>query len=201
MVSTSRGRLFSSPVLSIVVLPFLILLASFTGPVSAAGSAVLGVDVGTEYFKATLVKPGIPLEIVLSKDSKRKESAAIAFKPTRDSSAPFPERFYGGNALALAARFPDDVYINLKTLLGVPFEDGNNEAVKGYWSRYPALNLEAAPGDRGSVALRSHRLGEEQKKTAFLVEEILAMQLKEVKSNADALAGKGSDVRDVVITS
>ncbi|EPS25479.1 hypothetical protein PDE_00412 [Penicillium oxalicum 114-2] len=200
MVSTSRGRLFSSPVLSIVVLPFLILLASFTSPVSAAGSAVLGVDVGTEYFKATLVKPGIPLEIVLSKDSKRKESAAIAFKPTRDSSAPFPERFYGGNALALAARFPDDVYINLKTLLGVSFEDGNNEAVKGYWSRYPALNLEAAPGDRGSVALRSHRLGEEQKKTAFLVEEILAMQLKEVKSNADALAGKGSDVRDVVIT-
>ncbi|KAF7712271.1 Uncharacterized protein PECH_003562 [Penicillium ucsense] len=200
MASTSRGRLFTSPILSIVVLPFLVLLALFSTPVSAAGSAVLGLDVGTEYFKATLVKPGIPLEIVLSKDSKRKESAAIAFKPTRDSKAPFPERFYGGNALALAARFPDDVYINLKTLLGVPFDEGNNEAVKEYWSRYPALKLEAAPGERGSVALRSNRLGEEQRKTAFLVEEILAMQLKEVKSNADALAGKGSDVRDVVIT-
>lgn len=200
MALPGRGRLLASPFLSLVILPFLIFLVSFTSPAAAAGSAVLGLDVGTEYFKATLVKPGIPLEIVLSKDSKRKESAAIAFKPTRESDAPFPERFYGGNALALAARFPDDVYINLKTLLGVPFNDGNDEAVKGYWSRYPALNLETAPDGRGSVALRSNRLGEAQKKDAFLVEEILAMQLKEVKSNADALAGKGSDVRDVVIT-
>lgn len=197
MALPGRGRLLTSPFLSLVILPFLIFLVSFASPAAASGSAVLGLDVGTEYFKATLVKPGIPLEIVLSKDSKRKESAAIAFKPTRESDAPFPERFYGGNALALAARFPDDVYINLKTLLGLPFDD---ETVKSYWSRYPALNLETAPDGRGSVALRSNRLGEAQKKDAFLVEEILAMQLKEVKSNADALAGKGSDVRDVVIT-
>lgn len=200
MALPGRGRLLTSPFLSLVILPFLVFLVSFTSPAAAAGSAVLGLDVGTEYFKAALVKPGIPLEIVLSKDSKRKESAAIAFKPTRESDAPFPERFYGGNALALAARFPDDVYINLKTLLGLPFNDGKDETVKGYWSRYPALNLEAAPDGRGSVALRSNRLGEAQRKDAFLVEEILAMQLKEVKSNADALAGKGSDVRDVVIT-
>ncbi|KAJ5458635.1 hypothetical protein N7475_010023 [Penicillium sp. IBT 31633x] len=200
MASLNRRQLSSSPMLSLVVLPFLIFLLSFAGPASAAGSAVLGIDVGTEYFKAALVKPGIPLEIVLTKDSKRKESAAIAFKPTRESDAPFPERFYGGDALALAARYPDDVYVNLKTLLGVPFEDGTNEVVKSYWSRFPALRLESAPDGRGSVALRSNRLGEEQRKDAFLVEEILAMQLKQIKENADALAGQGSDVRDVVIT-
>lgn len=200
MALPGRQRLPTSPILSLVILPFLIFLISFAGPASAAGSAVLGIDVGTEYFKAALVKPGIPLEIVLSKDSKRKESAAIAFKPTREKDAPFPERFYGGNALALAARYPDDVYINLKTLLGIPFNDGNDETVKGYWSRYPALKLETAPDGRGSVALRSNRLGEAERKDAFLVEEILAMQLKEVKANADELAGKGSDIRDVVIT-
>ncbi|KAJ5535728.1 hypothetical protein N7513_008914 [Penicillium frequentans] len=200
MALPGRQRLHTSPFLSFAILPILVFLISFAGSASAAGSAVLGVDVGTEYFKATLVKPGIPLEIVLSKDSKRKEAAAIAFKPTRDSSAAFPERFYGGNALALAARYPDDVYINLKTLLGVPFNDGNNDVIKNYWSRFPALNLESAPDGRGSAALRSNRLGEAEKKDAFLVEEILAMQLKQVKENADALAGKGSDVRDVVIT-
>ncbi|CAI7619513.1 unnamed protein product [Penicillium palitans] len=200
MAFLNRRQLSSSPMLSLVVLPFLILLLSFAGPASAAGSAVLGIDIGTEYFKAALVKPGIPLEIVLTKDSKRKESAAVAFKPTRESDAPFPERFYGGDALALAARYPDDIYINLKTLLGVPFNDGNEEAVKAYWSRFPALKLESAPDGRGSVALRSNRLGEAQKKEAFLVEEILAMQLKQIKANADTLAGKGSDVRDVVIT-
>lgn len=200
MALPGRQRSPSSPLLSLVVLPFLIFLLSFAGPASAAGSAVIGVDVGTEYLKAALVKPGIPLEIVLTKDSKRKESAAIAFKPTRDSNAPFPERFYGGNALALAARYPDDVYINLKTLLGIPFDDGNSDAVKGHWSRYPALKLESAPDGRGSVAMRSNRLGEAEKKDAFLVEEILAMQLKEVKANADTLAGAGSNIRDVVIT-
>ncbi|KAJ5161997.1 hypothetical protein N7492_007389 [Penicillium capsulatum] len=200
MASPSRQRLPSSPLFSLVILPFLVFLLSFAGPASAAGSAVIGVDVGTEYLKAALVKPGIPLEIVLTKDSKRKESAAIAFKPTRDSSAPFPERFYGGNALALAARYPDDVYINLKSLLGIPFDDGNSDAVKAYWSRYPALKLESATNGRDSVAMRSNRLGEEEKKDAFLVEEILAMQLKQVKANADSLAGAGSNIRDVVIT-
>ncbi|RLL99656.1 hypothetical protein CFD26_106575 [Aspergillus turcosus] len=189
-----------SPVFSFLVLPFLLFLLSFPAPTSAAGSAVLGVDVGTEYIKAALVKPGIPLEIVLTKDSKRKESAAVAFKPTRESNAPFPERFYGGDALALAARYPDDVYANLKTLLGVAFENGDSEMVETYHSRYPALRLEAAPGDRGTVGLRSNRLGEAERKDAFLVEELLAMQLKQIKGNADSLAGKGSDVRDVIIT-
>ncbi|OOF95452.1 hypothetical protein ASPCADRAFT_207939 [Aspergillus carbonarius ITEM 5010] len=193
------GSLTSSPVLSFLIVPFLVFFLSFPAPAAAAGSAVLGIDVGTEYLKATLVKPGIPLEIVLTKDSKRKESAAVAFKPTREADALFPERFYGGDALALAARYPDDVYSNLKSLLGVPF-DGESETIKTFHSRYPALRLEEAPGDRGTVGLRSNRLGEAEKKDAFLVEEILAMQLKQIKANADTLAGKGSDITDAVIT-
>lgn len=205
MASTGRQRsfaplrLFNSPVLSFLIVPFLVFFLSFSTPAAAAGSAVIGIDVGTEYLKAALVKPGIPLEIVLTKDSKRKESAAVAFKPTREANAPFPERFYGGDALALAARYPDDVYVNLKTLLGLPFENGDNEVVKTYHNRYPALKLESA-GERGTVGLRSNRLGEAEKKDAFLVEEILAMQLKQIKANADDLAGKGSDIKDAVIT-
>ncbi|KAL2871939.1 Hsp70 family protein [Aspergillus lucknowensis] len=192
--------LVSSPILSFVLLPFLLFFLSFPAPTAAAGSAVLGIDVGTEYLKAALVKPGIPLEIVLTKDSKRKESAAVAFKPTRQSDALFPERFYGGDALALSARYPDDVYVNLKWLLGLPFNDGKGELIEAYHERYPALRLESAPGERGTVGLRSNRLGEEEKKDAFLIEELLAMQLKQIKANADTLAGKGSDVRDVVVT-
>ncbi|KAF7593273.1 lumenal Hsp70 protein [Aspergillus hancockii] len=188
----------SSSVLSVLIVPFLLFFLAFPAPAAAAGSAVIGIDVGTEYLKAVLVKPGIPLEIVLTKDSKRKETAAVAFKPTRDN-APFPERFYGGDALALAARYPDDVYANLKSLVGVPFDGDGNEAVQAYHSRYPALKLENA-GERGTVGFRSSRLGETERKDAFLVEEILAMQLKQIKANADNLAGKGSDIKDVVIT-
>ncbi|KAL4818561.1 Hsp70 protein-domain-containing protein [Aspergillus spinulosporus] len=189
-----------SPLLSLALLPFLLFFLSFPAPTSAVGSAVLGIDVGTEYLKAALVKPGIPLEIVLTKDSKRKESAAVAFKPTRHSDALFPERFYGGDALALSARYPDDVYVNLKTLLGVPFNDGKGELIETYRARFPALRLEDAPFERGTIGLRSNRLGEAERKDAFLIEELLAMQLKQIKANADNLAGKGSDVRDAVIT-
>ncbi|PYH45806.1 Hsp70 family protein [Aspergillus saccharolyticus JOP 1030-1] len=206
MASRSRQRTYGSlksltlsPVLSFLIVPFLLLCLSFPAPAAAAGSAVLGLDVGTEYLKAALVKPGIPLEIVLTKDSKRKESAAVAFKPTRENDALFPERFYGGDALALAGRYPDDVYANLKTLLGLPF-DINDETIKTYHNRYPALQLEKAPGERDTVGLRSNRLGEAEKKDAFLVEEILAMQLKQIKANADTLAGKGSNIQDAVIT-
>lgn len=192
--------LASSAVFTLLILPCLLLVLTFPAPASAIGSAVIGIDVGTEYLKAALVKPGIPLEIVLTKDSKRKEAAAVAFKPTGESNAPFPERFYGGDALSLAARFPDDVYSNLKLLLGVPFDGGDNEIVKMYKARYPSLSLETAPGGRGGVGLRTNRLGTAEKKDAFLVEELLAMQLKQVKANADAMAGKGSDIRDAVIT-
>ncbi|KAL2220888.1 putative Hsp70 family chaperone Lhs1/Orp150 [Thermoascus aurantiacus ATCC 26904] len=200
----SRGLfnplLTSFPILTLFILPFLLSLVCFPAPASAIGSAVLGIDLGTEYLKAALVKPGIPLEIVLTKDSKRKESAAVAFKPAREANASFPERFYGGDALALAPRFPDDVYANLKVLLGIPFNGGENDIVKMYSSRYPAVKLESAPGERGTVGLRSGRLGEAEGKDAFLVEELLAMQLKQLKANAEAMAGKGFSIRDAVIT-
>ena len=61
-------------------------LLLFLTPPALAVSAVLGIDLGTEYIKAALVKPGIPLEIVLTKDSRRKELSAVTFKPS--SSGP-----------------------------------------------------------------------------------------------------------------
>ncbi|KAL8931433.1 MAG: hypothetical protein Q9211_006967, partial [Gyalolechia sp. 1 TL-2023] len=183
-----RGR----PSRLIIVLSLLFL---FTSTASAV-SAVLGVDLGTEYIKAALVKPGIPLEIVLTKDSKRKESAAIAFKPIKwsDSKA-LPERIYGGDALALSARFPSDVYPNLKPLLGQLFQE--NDMVLEYRERFPELRV-LETKERGTVGFRSSSF--DQSEEPFLVEELLAMELKNIKANAVAMAGKGSTIKDVVIT-
>ena len=185
-----------------------VLIASFPSSVSAAGSGVIGIDLGTEYIKAALVKPGIPLEIVLTKDARRKEAAAIAFKPTRDGNAAYPERFYGSDAVSLAPRFPDDVYANLKALLGVPLETGiqgsdigeSRNVVEIYKERYPALKISEVPGTRGTVGFRSDRLGKEEGKEAFLVEELLAMQLQQIKANAEEMAGPRSRIQDAVIT-
>lgn len=185
----------------LALLPFLFLIFLSTG--AHAASAVLGIDVGTEYFKAAIAKPGSPIEIVLSKDSKRREAATLAFKPARaqahDDEA-FPERLYGGDAVALSARFPSDVYPNLKTILGL---ESSSEAVKKYSARYPGLNIESvsradADKDRGTVGFKSQSFG--GKDEVFMVEELLAMELKNVKSNAEAMVAKGVHVSDVVIT-
>ncbi|EOO01868.1 putative heat shock protein 70-like protein [Phaeoacremonium minimum UCRPA7] len=162
-----------------------------------AVSAVLGVDLGTEYIKAALVKPGIPLEIVLTKDSRRKEASAVAFKPPQNGAkaGTYPERLYGSDAMALAARFPGDVYPNLKALLGLPTD---SPVVKDYASRHPALQLETHKlRDTAAFKSKDAFTAEED---SFLVEELLAMELQSIQKNAEALAGSGTSVRSVVIT-
>jgi hypoxia up-regulated 1 len=183
------------------LLPLFVLLLFSTS--ASAASAVLGIDLGTEYLKAALVKPGTPLEIVLTKDSKRKEAATIAFKPSRAQTTDpeaFPERLFGGDAVALAARFPEDVYPNLKSLLGVPTEGA---ITKEYSSRFPGLALENIARDgeaqgKGTVAFKSKTFGNEQE--PFMVEELLAMEFQNLKANAEVTMPKGSVVTDAVIT-
>lgn len=146
------------------------------------------------------MKPGIPLEIVLARDSKRKEAVAVAFKPSgtgRDvkvAEGEYPERLYGSDAIALTARRPDDVYVNLKQLLGLPL--GSDE-VKEYRSRYPALQVVKQEG-RDTVGFQSPSF--DKLKEPFSVEEILAMELKNVRQNAQSLAGKGLSVKNAVFT-
>ena len=160
-------------------------------------SAVLGVDLGTEYIKAALVKPGIPLEIVLTKDSRRKEISAVAFKPPQNgpTAKTYPERLYGSDAMALTARFPGDVYPNLKSLLGVA---ADSAAARNYADRYPALQL-VPHALRDTVAFKSKGAFTAEEE-AWMVEELLAMELQSIKRNAEALAGSDTTVRSVVIT-
>ncbi|KXX73607.1 Hypoxia up-regulated protein 1 [Madurella mycetomatis] len=162
-----------------------------------AVSAVLGIDLGTEYIKAALVKPGIPLEIVLTKDSRRKETSAVAFKPSPNGpkKGSYPERTYGSDAMALAPRFPGDVFPNLKPLLGLPTDYAE---VKEYAKRHPALQLERHKL-RGTAAFRSARAFTPEEE-AWMVEELLAMELQSIRANAEALAGPGFAVRSTVLT-
>ncbi|PNS15177.1 Heat shock protein 70 lhs1 [Sphaceloma murrayae] len=193
MAVTSASRR-SGPTLSLQVMLFLALLF-FTSTASAA-SAVLGIDLGTNFIKAAIVKPGTPLDIVLTKDSKRKETAAVAFKPLKNGPVElgsFPERLYGGDALALAGRFPGDVYSNLKPLLGIQSKD--TATVDGYTSRFPAIQVDTS---KSSVAFKSGAFSD--KEQPWTVEELLAMELKNIRANAEAVTGKGSRITDAIIT-
>jgi len=177
---------------------FLYLLFLFASTASAA-SAVLGIDLGTEYIKAALVKPGIPLEIVLTKDSKRKEIAAVAFKPLRSKvntaeSESYPERVYGGDAVALSARFPSDVYPNLKPLLGLKLSD---DLASEYGVTHSGLKI-MEYAETSTIGFKSECFVTEEE--PWLIEELLAMELKNIKRNAETMAGKGSTISDAVIT-
>ncbi|KAL0941265.1 heat shock protein 70-like protein [Colletotrichum truncatum] len=161
-----------------------------------AAPAALGVDLGTEYIKAALVKPGIPLDIVLTKDSRRKEISAVTFKPLSSGpkSGSYPERLYGSDAIALAARFPHDVYPNLKTILGLSTD---HPIVQEYAARHPALQLEKNK-ELGTAAFKSKAFTEEEE--AWLVEELLAMELQSIQKNAEVAAGDSSSIRSIVLT-
>ena len=178
------------------ILSLLFLLASTA---SAASSAVLGIDLGTEYIKAALVKPGVPLDIVLTKDSKRKETAAVAFKGLRArvntlEHEAFPERIYGSDAVALSARFPKDVFSNLKPLLGL---SPKSDVATAYGAMRPELQM-VDWAETGKVGFKSDSFVSEEE--PFLIEELLAMELKNIKENAETMAGKGYGIQDVVIT-
>ncbi len=192
------GRRRAPPAALLVLLTIFLLSTT-----ASAASAVLGIDLGTEYLKAAIAKPGSPIEIVLTKDSKRKETAAVAFKPSRfqvNDPEAFPERLYGGDALALSARYPGDVFSNLKTLLGL---SSDSDIVREYMNRYPALSIESIPraeekGSEATVGFKSKNAA--NTKEAFMVEELLAMELKNIKANAEAAVVKGTFVTDAVIT-
>lgn len=119
----------------------------------------------------------------------------MAFKPLKNAKAgDFPERVYGSDAIALAARFPGEVYPNLKGLLGLPAQ---NSKVLEYSARHPALKIEGQT-IKGTVAFRSGAFSADEE--PFMVEEIIAMELQSIQKNAEAMAGKDSTVKDIVIT-
>lgn len=184
--------------------PLTICLALILLFTSTASAAVLGIDFGTLNIKAALIKPGIPLDIVLTKDSKRKEAAAVAFKPTKDAKGNivakldhFPERAYGSDALALQGRFPGEVFPNLKLLLGMQFGTDADKTSRIYRQRYPGVQLEQVK-ELGTAVFKSQAFTDEV--LPFSVEELVAMQLANIRKNAQVMAGKGSSVDDVVIT-
>lgn len=94
-------------VLSVFLLP--LLLSQET-----KAAAVISIDLGSEWMKVGIVSPGVPMEIVLNKESKRKTPAVVAF---RDDV-----RTFGEDAVTVGVRFPKNSYKFLLDLLGKPFD-------------------------------------------------------------------------------
>lgn len=56
-------------------------------------ASVLAIDYGSDFIKASLMSPGVPFDVLLNKDSKRKIHSVVAFKKG--------ERLFGQDAFNL----------------------------------------------------------------------------------------------------
>ncbi|KAL7748821.1 lumenal Hsp70 protein [Sorochytrium milnesiophthora] len=146
-----------------------------------ARAAVLGIDYGAQWFKVALVKPGVPLDMVLNRESKRKTASIVT---VRDS-----QRLFGTDSVNLAARFPQHTYPNLKSLLGRLYAD--DEHALQYRKLYGASNMISHP-QRGTVAFQH------SDDLVFTVEELVAMQLQHAREQAEAAANE--PCKEAVIT-
>jgi hypoxia up-regulated 1 len=74
-------------------LPLLLPLLFLPHVVHAA--AVLAIDYGSDWIKASLMMPGAPFDVLLNKDSKRKIQASVGWK--RD------DRLFGQDAFNIVS--------------------------------------------------------------------------------------------------
>lgn len=107
MMINKKHRASSWWSLSVAVSLFIV-LSTYVCEVQAA--AVMSVDLGSEWMKVGVVSPGVPMEIALNRESKRKTPATLAF---RDGV-----RTFGEDALTVGIRDPSSAYGYLIDLLG-----------------------------------------------------------------------------------
>jgi hypoxia up-regulated 1 len=69
-----------------------LLTLSFCVP-RIAFASVLAIDYGTDWIKASLMKPGVPFDVLLNKDSKRKIQSSVGWKDN--------DRLFGSDAFNL----------------------------------------------------------------------------------------------------
>lgn len=93
---------------TIVALSLLLLLACSL--FVHTNAAVIGIDLGTEFIKVGIVKPGSPVDVVLNEQSKRKTPSTVGWR--------LKERHLGESAKTLNARFPSTIFKYLNLLIG-----------------------------------------------------------------------------------
>ncbi|KAJ3330875.1 Hypoxia up-regulated protein 1 [Blyttiomyces sp. JEL0837] len=135
-------------------------------------ASVIGIDVGTDWLKVSIVKPGVPLDIVLNRESKRKTNALITL---RDGI-----RYFGTDATGLSSRFPESTFPALKSLVGRLYSD---EIAAEYRGQFGNGMIEDP--ERGTI---SFKLSDD---TVYTIEELMAMQLAHVKRQAEIFGGEG----------
>lgn len=149
-------------------------------PTPSSAIAVMSVDLGSEWMKVAVVTPGVPMEIAMNPESKRKTSVAVAM---RDG-----ERMFGGDAVNVGVKAPKKCYFYFLDLVGKKFD---HPQVKLFRERFPYYEMKPHP-ERGTV------LFQHDEDTTYTPEELLAMVLEHARRIARDFTEQ--KVKDAVIT-
>ncbi|TKR60474.1 hypothetical protein L596_027716 [Steinernema carpocapsae] len=141
--------------------------------------AAMSIDLGSQFIKIGLVKPGVPMEIVLNKESRRKTPTIIAFKGG--------ERLFSEGAAQLSVKTPKSTFTHLLDLIGKKVD---NPIVQLYRERFPHLAT-IIDENRGTI---SFPVGD----VTYNVETLMAMILWNVRQITEEYAQQ--PVKDAVIT-
>ena len=152
------------------------------GAVSALG--VMSIDMGSEWFKVAIVKPGVPMEIALNKESKRKTAVAVHFRNG--------ERLVGGDAADAGNKYPMNTYKYFTLLLGKSIDD---PAVADYRSKFPYHKIVAT--ERNTVAFETLETDENGEPVVYTVEALMAQVLSLARKIASDYAE--APIADAVI--
>uniref|UniRef100_A0A8C1Z9N3 Hypoxia up-regulated protein 1 n=2 Tax=Cyprinus carpio TaxID=7962 RepID=A0A8C1Z9N3_CYPCA len=149
-------------------------------PSQTESVAVMSVDLGSEWMKIAIVKPGVPMEIALNKESRRKTPVAVCLKEN--------ERLFGDSALGVAVKNPKVVYRFLQSILG---KTADNPQVAQYQKHFPEHQLQRDE-KRGTVFFKF------SEDSQYTPEELLGMILNYSRGLAQDFAEQ--PIKDAVIT-
>lgn len=155
-----------------VKMRFSVILLLFLPTLAVAN--LMGVDLGLNYIKVAVARPGKGLELVTNEQAKRKTPAAVGF--TEEN-----ERLFGDAAVAYAAKAPHRVILDGRSLIGrcADLDDQSNDDKNSPFCPHYRLNVEGVG--------------------KFSGEEVVAMLLAMARRQASAFLG-GAPVRDVAVT-
>ncbi|KAI8452402.1 heat shock protein 70 family [Phakopsora pachyrhizi] len=140
---------------------------------------ILAIDYGTQFMKLSLVQPGIPFDVLLNHDSKRKTQSVVSIRGD--------DKLVGDDAATSAGRYPQNSYAAIKLLLGQP---QNSPAVKFHQSLYN-IPLESTP--RGTVRFLPQLPKQGNNTISYLPEELMALQFSYARELADAASAANSN--------
>lgn len=154
-------------------------------------AALLGIDFGSQFTKSCVLAPGLPFEMVLTSDSKRKDLSGLTLKSSPGVDG--IERHYGNSAANLMTRFPSQSPFFYKSLLGQSL-DPTSKLIQNYNDLAPGLSLVPSANNRSTISFSILD-------DIYPIEELLSMSLIDIKNRANNMLPESSNkVKGVTIT-